>query len=116
MSDTLDETAQQTAQTSNQSSNETSDLPVERPTSQPLPSIELVPSYSVTRSIQNTPRLRASLSELYRREHLRQRAGRCRRQPTVGRGVHGETGPRNSPTVWNAVFMSTRSGTAAPTR
>ena len=113
VSDTLDETAQQTAQTSNQSSNETSDLPVEPPTSQPLPSYEEVRKPNDTeakielgKKLFFDPRLSDTGSISCNTCHNVMEGGDGSR--TVGRGVHGQTGPRNSPTVWNAVFMSTQ--------
>ena len=97
----------------NGTQNETDQLPVEPPTDRTLPSYEEVREPGDTeakvelgKKLFFDPRLSDTGSISCNTCHNVMEGGDGSRQ--VGRGVHGQTGPRNSPTVWNAVFMSTQ--------
>ncbi|MFD1632168.1 cytochrome-c peroxidase [Haloplanus ruber] len=106
-------TAQMDNDTGNTSANDSAELPVEPPTQQALPSYEEVRQPNDTeakvelgKKLYFDPRLSDTGSISCNTCHNVMEGGDGSRQ--VGRGVHGQTGPRNSPTVWNAVFMSTQ--------
>jgi cytochrome c peroxidase len=100
------------AQQVNDSTNESS-LPVEPPTDRDLPTYEEIRKPGDTelkvklgKMLYLDPRLSSTGSISCNSCHNVMEGGDGSR--TVGRGVHGQTGPRNSPTVWNSVFMATQ--------
>jgi cytochrome c peroxidase len=101
------------AQMENESSNDTENLPVEPPTDRALPTYEEVKKPGDTEAkvelgkmLYHDPRISETGSISCNSCHNVMEGGDGSR--TVGRGVHGQTGPRNSPVVWNSVFMSTQ--------
>jgi cytochrome c peroxidase len=99
--------AAETAQTDD------TDYPVEPPTDRALPTYEEVRQPGDTEQkirlgamLYHDPRISETGSISCNSCHNVMEGGDGSR--TVGRGVHGQTGPRNSPTVWNAAFMATQ--------
>ena len=100
------------AQQMDNSTNE-SDLPVEPPTEQDLPTYEEIKQPGDTqmkvqlgKMLYLDPRISETGSISCNSCHNVMEGGDGSR--TVGRGVHGQTGPRNSPVVWNSAFMATQ--------
>lgn len=91
----------------------TSDLPVEPPSDRALPTYDEVRRANDTdkkvrlgRMLYHDPRISETGSISCNSCHNVMEGGDGSR--TTGRGVHGQTGPRNSPTVWNSAFMATQ--------
>ena len=89
------------------------DYPVEPPTDQPLPGYEAVRRENDTdakiqlgKQLYFEPRISETGTISCNTCH-NVMAGGDDDRPTAS-GVHGQTGPRNSPTVWNSAFHSTQ--------
>lgn len=106
------DTAAQSMHNETNETNET-DLPVEPPTDRALPTYDEVrregdtdEKVALGERLYHDPRISETGSISCNSCHNVMEGGDGSR--TVGRGVHGQTGPRNSPTVWNSAFMATQ--------
>jgi cytochrome c peroxidase len=111
VSDTASSTDNVAQSTQNESNDST--LPVEPPTNRSLPTYDEVRRDGDTEAkvelgqmLYHDPRISETGSISCNSCHNTMEGGDGSR--TVGRGVHGQTGPRNSPTVWNSAFMATQ--------